>query len=53
MHGQILLEGRNLLELSEDDMRKVRGRRISMIFQDPMTALNPDHEGGAADSGGY
>lgn len=41
MHGQILLEGRNLLELSEDDMRKVRGRRISMIFQDPMTALNP------------
>lgn len=39
--GQIFLEGRNLLELSNTDMQKIRGKRISMIFQDPMTALNP------------
>lgn len=40
-HGEILLEGTDLLQLSNDEMRKIRGRRISMIFQDPMTALNP------------
>ena len=40
-HGRIVFEGRNLLELSEDDMRAVRGRDISMIFQEPMTSLNP------------
>ncbi|MBX3523885.1 MAG: ABC transporter ATP-binding protein, partial [Xanthobacteraceae bacterium] len=39
--GRIMLEGRNLLELSEDDMRAVRGHEISMIFQEPMTSLNP------------
>ena len=39
--GEILLEGKNLLPLSNDEMRKIRGKRISMIFQDPMTALNP------------
>ena len=39
--GEILLEGQNLLELSADQMRKVRGNRISMIFQEPMTSLNP------------
>ena len=39
--GEIKLEGRNLLELDNDEMRKIRGKRISMIFQDPMTALNP------------
>ncbi|MCR1868356.1 ABC transporter ATP-binding protein [Murimonas intestini] len=39
--GEILLEGKNILALSNDDMRKIRGRKISMIFQDPMTALNP------------
>jgi oligopeptide/dipeptide ABC transporter ATP-binding protein len=39
--GEILLEGRNLLELSADQMRRVRGNRISMIFQEPMTSLNP------------
>ncbi|MCU0559318.1 MAG: ABC transporter ATP-binding protein [Desulfobacterales bacterium] len=39
--GRILFEGRNLLELSADAMRKVRGNRISMIFQEPMTSLNP------------
>lgn len=39
--GKVLLEGRDLLELHNDEMRKIRGKRISMIFQDPMTALNP------------
>jgi oligopeptide/dipeptide ABC transporter ATP-binding protein len=39
--GQILLNGENLLELPEDEMVKVRGNRISMIFQQPQTALNP------------
>ncbi len=40
-HGRILFEGRNLLELPEEDMRALRGRDISMIFQEPMTSLNP------------
>jgi peptide/nickel transport system ATP-binding protein len=39
--GEILLEGRDLLKLPEDQMRKVRGNLISMIFQEPMTSLNP------------
>lgn len=39
--GEILLDGRNLLELSDREMQKVRGQEISMIFQDPMTSLNP------------
>ena len=39
--GRILFEGRDLLALSEPEMRVVRGSRISLIFQEPMTALNP------------
>lgn len=39
--GQILFNGRNLLEMDEDEMRQVRGGQIAMIFQDPMTSLNP------------
>ena len=39
--GSIHFDGRNLLEISEVEMRKVRGSQISMIFQDPMTSLNP------------
>lgn len=39
--GKIFFEGKNILELSENDMRSIRGNRVSMIFQDPMTALNP------------
>ena len=39
--GRVLLEGRDLLCLSETEMRRVRGNAISMIFQDPMTSLNP------------
>ena len=40
-HGRILFEGRDLLTISEDAMRAIRGRDIAMIFQDPMTSLNP------------
>jgi peptide/nickel transport system ATP-binding protein len=39
--GRIEFDGRNLLDLSEPEMRKVRGNAISMIFQEPMTSLNP------------
>ncbi len=39
--GSIMFEGRNLLALGDKDMRAVRGNEIAMIFQDPMTALNP------------
>ena len=40
-HGEILLGAKDLLSLSTDDMRKVRGNEIGMIFQEPMNALNP------------
>ena len=39
--GRICLNGENILEKKEEEMRDIRGNRISMIFQDPMTALNP------------
>ena len=39
--GEIVYNGQSLLKLPESQMRKVRGKKISMIFQDPMTALNP------------
>ena len=39
--GRILFEGRDLIRLSEQEMRSIRGNRISMIFQDPMMTLNP------------
>ena len=39
--GKIVFDGQNILGLSEADVRKIRGRRIAMIFQDPMTSLNP------------
>src|SRR5205809_491117 len=39
--GTITFEGRDLLKLSEKEMRSVRGREIAMIFQEPMTSLNP------------
>ena len=41
VHGTILLKGRDLLKLSEKEMCAVRGNDISMIFQNPMTSLNP------------
>ena len=39
--GQILFAGRNILEMTDDELLSIRGSTISMIFQDPMTALNP------------
>ncbi|NNM98803.1 MAG: ABC transporter ATP-binding protein, partial [Candidatus Eremiobacteraeota bacterium] len=39
--GEIFFDGRDLLKLRDEEMRHVRGHRIAMIFQDPMTSLNP------------
>lgn len=39
--GQILFEGKSVLDLSEEEMRSIRGNDISVIFQEPMTSLNP------------
>src|SRR5206468_1441803 len=39
--GEIMFEGRDLLKLDDDGWRDLRGRRLAMIFQEPMTALNP------------
>ncbi|MCE6982454.1 ATP-binding cassette domain-containing protein, partial [Pseudomonas frederiksbergensis] len=41
--GSILFEGRDLLTLDEKQMRRIRGNRVAMIFQEPMTSLNPLH----------
>ncbi len=41
MGGAVLFEGRDLIKLSEPEMRAVRGAKIAMIFQEPMTSLNP------------
>ena len=45
--GEVLYKGRDLLKLSEDELRPVRGAEISMIFQDPMTSLNPVYKVGS------
>ena len=41
IEGQIIFEGQDLLKLSDAEMRRVRGKQISMVFQEPMTSLNP------------
>ena len=41
VQGQIVFEGRDLASLNDDEMRQLRGRKLAMIFQEPMTALNP------------
>jgi peptide/nickel transport system ATP-binding protein len=41
LRGEVLFEGSNLLTLSEKDLRMIRGKRVSMVFQDPTTSLNP------------
>lgn len=41
IEGEVIFNGKNLLNLPENEMQRVRGDRISMIFQDPMTSLNP------------
>ena len=47
LNGEIFLKNKNILQASENDMMHVRGQEISMIFQEPMTALNPVHTIGA------
>ena len=47
VRGAIHFQGRNLLDLPERQMRRVRGNRISMIFQEPMTSLNPVYTAGS------
>jgi len=44
--GSIIFDGVNLMEKTEEEMQKIRGNRISMIFQEPMTSLNPVHRVG-------
>ncbi len=44
--GEILFRGQDLLKLPQEDLREIRGEKISMIFQDPLTALNPVHRVG-------
>src|SRR5438105_1857645 len=41
--GEIVFDGRDLLKLKEDDMRKVRGNEIALVFQEPMASLSPVH----------
>jgi peptide/nickel transport system ATP-binding protein len=46
IQGQVVFRGQDLLKLPQEEMRHVRGAKISMIFQDPLTALNPVHRVG-------
>jgi oligopeptide/dipeptide ABC transporter ATP-binding protein len=46
LSGEILFEGRDLLKLPREEMRKIQGREIGMIFQEPMTSLNPVYTAG-------
>jgi ABC-type dipeptide/oligopeptide/nickel transport system ATPase component len=41
MGGKVLFDGQNLLDLSEEEMQSIRGNHIAMVFQEPMTSLNP------------
>ena len=50
--GEILFDGEDLLKMSDEEIRKIRGSEIAMVFQEPMTSLNPvltrwrpDHRG--------
>ncbi len=46
-NGEVLFKGQNLLEMSPDDLKSLRGKEVSMIFQQPMSALNPVYRVGA------
>ncbi|MBI2886400.1 MAG: ABC transporter ATP-binding protein, partial [Chloroflexi bacterium] len=41
IEGEVIFEGRDILKIDEDEMRSIRGNRMAMIFQEPMTSLNP------------
>src|SRR5712691_8071562 len=45
--GEVVYKGRNVLQMSEDELQQVRGNEMAMIFQDPMTSLNPVYTIGA------
>ncbi|HET7615371.1 MAG TPA: ABC transporter ATP-binding protein [Bacillales bacterium] len=47
VEGEILFKGQDLLKLSSDQMRKIRGKQAAMVFQDPMTSLNPAYSVGS------
>src|SRR5512144_432156 len=46
IEGEVLFQGQDLLQIPPDEMRHIRGARISMIFQDPMTSLHPFYKVG-------
>src|SRR6185503_3592835 len=41
VEGEVIFDGQDLLKISDDEIRAIRGNKIAMIFQDPMTSLNP------------
>ena len=41
VNGEVIFEGKDLVQMDEDEIREVRGNDIAMIFQEPMTSLNP------------
>ena len=43
-HGEILLDGEDVLSMPVDKLRTIRGNKVAMIFQEPMTALNPQYD---------
>ena len=49
--GEVIFDHRDLLKLSDAEMRHVRGRDIAMVFQDPMTSLNPVYTVGLSNHG--
>ncbi len=53
IEGEILFEGKDLRKISEDELRDLRGNRIAMIFQEPMTSLNPSFTIGDQITEGY
>ena len=50
--GEAMFDGRDLLQMADGDLRKIRGKDIAMIFQDPMSSLNPVLTVGRSDSRG-
>jgi len=43
VEGEVWFEGRDLMKVDQEEIRSVRGNKIAMIFQDPMTSMSPDH----------
>ena len=49
VEGQVLFQGQDLVQMSNDELREIRGAKIAMIFQDPMTSLHPFYKVGRPD----